>query len=123
VSTDDRLTLASVRNCGSAHALVRHDRWSSVAGVWVGPSVTLAYTREAEVALGQDAQDRPGQNMTEIVVSPVRVRHVPSCHPEFEAHTLDDTRPIRADELLTSCAQAQRPRQPTVLTAAAAVPL
>jgi hypothetical protein len=31
VSTDDRLTLASVSNCGSADAVVRHDRWSSGA--------------------------------------------------------------------------------------------
>jgi hypothetical protein len=41
------------------------DRYSSAAGVWAGPSVTLAYMREADVALGQDAQDRPAQNTTE----------------------------------------------------------
>jgi hypothetical protein len=33
VSTDDRLTLASVNECGSADVVVRHDRWSSRACV------------------------------------------------------------------------------------------
>jgi hypothetical protein len=33
LSTDDRLTLASVSDCGSADVVVRHDRWSSIPGV------------------------------------------------------------------------------------------
>ena len=32
MSTDDVVALASVSNCGSADAIVRHDRWSSISG-------------------------------------------------------------------------------------------
>jgi hypothetical protein len=49
VSSDDRLTLASVSDCGSAAVVVRHDRWSSAARACRAPVVTAARRREAEV--------------------------------------------------------------------------
>jgi hypothetical protein len=45
VSTDDRLTLASVSNCGCADVVIRHDRWSSGTVVSTAPLDTTACGR------------------------------------------------------------------------------
>jgi hypothetical protein len=58
VSTDDRLTLASVSNCGSVDVMVRHDRWSSRAGVSQASAETTASRRRR--SRGRRPRSAPG---------------------------------------------------------------
>ena len=54
VSTEDRLTLASVSNCGSADVVIRHDRWSSAATVSSRWTETLAAAQRLVCAADGD---------------------------------------------------------------------
>ena len=75
---------------------------SSLAGVRTRHSVTLAYTHDAEPALRQDAQDRPAQHTTEIVVSwfesgSRRPLYTGSCGSGCQAVFLNDPSVARRD--------------------------
>jgi hypothetical protein len=69
LSTDDRLTLASVSSCGSADVVVRQERWSAGATAVVTGGRDFRIRRGGRAALAHTAGGRPGVECDEWSIS------------------------------------------------------